>query len=64
MKAILADAKPGELKGSKVYIVAPTSALPMLQAIFAKTGAKVFVLDPNVPIPQRPDRLKRYPAGN
>lgn len=59
VKAILANAKPGQLKGSKVYIAAPTSALPMLQGIFAKTGAKVYVLDPDVPIPQRPDRLKR-----
>ena len=64
VKAILADAKPGQLKGSKVYIAAPTSALPMLQSIFAKTGAKVFVLDPNVPIPQRPDRMRRYLSGN
>ncbi|WP_395396144.1 hypothetical protein WBP07_22770 (plasmid) [Novosphingobium sp. BL-8A] len=60
MKAILADAKSGQLKGSKVYVAAPTSALPLLQSIFAKTGAKVFVFDPNSPIPQRPDRLKRY----
>ena len=60
VKAILADAEPGQLKGSKVHVAAPTSALPLLQTIFAKTGARVFVFDPNIPIPQRPDRLKRY----
>ena len=60
MKAILAEAKPGSLKGSKVYIVAPISALPIFKAMFAKTGAQVHVLDPEIPIPQRPERLKQY----
>ena len=63
MKAILAEAKPGSLKGSKVYIVAPTSALPIFKAMFAKTGAQVHVLDPEIPIPQRPERLKQYLSG-
>ena len=60
MKAILADAKPGKLKGVRLYIAAPSTALPALQTIFAPTGAKVICLDPTQPIPQRPERLKRY----
>jgi hypothetical protein len=60
MKAILADAKPGKLKGVRLYIAAPSTALPALQTIFAPTGATVICLDPTQPIPQRPERLKRY----
>lgn len=60
MQAILADAKAGQFQGSKVYVAAPTTALPLLQTLFAKTGSEVFVFDPNSPIPQRPNRLKRY----
>jgi len=62
--AILADAKPGCLKGATVTIVAPTSALPILKPLFAPTGADVVVLDPTVPIPQRPERLKEYLSSN
>lgn len=64
LKTILTEAKPGKLKGSKIYIVAPASALPILKEIFAKTGAKVFVLDPLTPIPQRQDRLDQYLSAN
>ena len=60
LKTILAEAKPGKLKGSKVYVVAPIGALPMFKAMFAKTGAQVFVFDPQIPIPQRQDRLNQY----
>lgn len=60
MKTILAEAKPGSLKGSRIYIAAPTSTLPMFKAMFAKTGAQVHVFDPALPIPQRPERLKEY----
>lgn len=60
MKAILAEAKPGSLKGAKVYIAAPTSTLPMFKAMFARTGAQVQLLDPAIPIPQRPERLRAY----
>lgn len=34
--------------------------LALLQEIFARSGAEVAVFDPDVPIPQRPERLKRY----
>ena len=64
MKAILADAKPGKLKGVRLYIVAPSTALPMLKAMFAPTGAKVICLDPTQPIPQRPERLKRFRSSD
>jgi hypothetical protein len=60
MKAILADAPRGKLKGSRIYVVAPSAALPMLEAILAPTGGTVICLDPTQPIPQRPERLKRY----
>lgn len=63
MKAILAEAKPGSLRGIKVYIAAPTGTLPMFKAMFAKTGAQVHLFDPAVPIPQRPERLKAYLAA-
>jgi len=63
MKSVLAEAKAGSLKGSKVYIVAPTSTLPMFKAMFAKTGAQVHIFDPATPIPQRPDRLKLFLTG-
>jgi len=36
------------------------SPLALLQEIFARSGAEVAVFDPDVPIPQRPERLKRY----
>ena len=59
-KSILAEAKSGALKGSVVFIAAPTETLPLFQAMFARTGAEVHVFDPKIPIPQRPERMKRY----
>lgn len=42
-------------KDSKVYIAAFASALPIRQATFAKTRAKLFIFDAEKPIPK--DRI-------
>ena len=64
MKAILVGGKKDKLKGVRLYIAAPLASLPTLQKILAPTGAKVICLDPSLPIPQRPERLKRYLLAN
>lgn len=58
MRAILSGAKPGLLKGVQIYVAAPATALPELQSIFAKSGAKVSCFDPSEAIPQRPERIR------
>lgn len=63
IRAILAQSRPGHLKGVRVYVAASSALLPVLKDIFGLTGAKVACFDPEQPIPQRPERL-RLLAGN
>lgn len=59
----LAGLRPGALRDVRLYVAAPEAARSRLAAIFAPNGAKLILLDPSRPIPQRPELLPR-PDGS
>lgn len=51
---------PGGGKGTRIYIAVPPAYRARALTVLARTGAKIIVLDPTRPIPQRPDRLRKF----
>lgn len=49
--------RPGWLRGTRLYVVADDAAWPNLVSLFTPSGATLIQLDPDEPIPQRPERL-------
>lgn len=57
LRDVVVPLKPGRLKGVTVYIMATDAYWPQIEAVFAKSGAMLVQLNPEKPIPQRPERL-------
>jgi hypothetical protein len=55
----LAPLPRGTLRDTRIYVVASEAARPHLTSTFAPSRAKLVLLDPARPIPQRPERLPR-----
>jgi hypothetical protein len=53
----------GALEGRQVYIVADDAHWPRLLESFAVSGAELVRLDPQRPIPQRPERMPDAPPA-
>lgn len=49
--------KPGSLRGKWVFLVVSDRHWPALKAAFARSGAQLIQINPDSPIPQRPERL-------
>lgn len=49
--------KPGSLKGKWLFLVVSDRHWPALQAAFAGSGAELVQINPDRPIPQRPERM-------
>lgn len=65
MDHIAARAPNNVLKGTRTYVAIPAAYRQRTMAILARTVTRVICLDPSVPIPQRPERLKQFQeAGN
>ena len=57
----LAKLPPGSLRYAEFYLVAASELAPDYQAIFKDSGARVIIIDPRIPIPQRPERVPGSP---
>ena len=60
METMVPKLKLGLLKGKRVYVCVPVAFRDRAEKALAPTGATFIYLDPDVPIPQRPERLTRY----
>jgi len=58
--AAVQNARAGSLKGVRIYVAAPAAYGPRLAGILEPTEATFHLLDPAVPISQRPERLARF----
>jgi hypothetical protein len=47
-------------KAARLYIALPANHCARAKAIVARAGATFICLDPTVPIPQCPTRLRRF----
>lgn len=52
------DLPPGRLKRTRIYLAVPPEPARLLAAALRSAGAEIVVLDPLMPIPQRPERLR------
>ncbi len=60
MEHLLSRAPRGMLRGTRTYIAIPAAYRQRTIAILSRTGTRVICLDPSTPIPQRPERLRRF----
>jgi hypothetical protein len=60
METTIPKLKRDVLKGKRVYVCVPIALRDRAEKALVPTGAKFIYLDPDLPIPQRPERLKRY----
>lgn len=63
LEHLLSRAPKGGLRGTRTYIAIPAAYRQRTIAILARTGTQVICLDPSVPIPQRPERLRQFQAS-
>ena len=56
----LAGVSPGAWRGASLYVAAHDANWPRIAALIAPTGATPVQIDPTVPIPQLPGRLRIY----
>lgn len=52
------DLRPGSLRGVRVYVVVAPARWSQINGALTASGAEVVLLDPSVPIPQRPERIR------
>jgi hypothetical protein len=65
--AVLEEVAPkirrGALVEVRLYIASPVDHQPRISAALANSGATIVYLDPDRSIPQRPERIERFEAG-
>lgn len=54
---LAAEIPAGKLRGTRLYLVSPEPAGARVAQAFDLSGARVIVIDPAEPIPQRPERV-------
>lgn len=59
LERTIAAVRPGSLSKVTIFVAVGDEFWPAIQAAMQRSGAKLIQLDPNEPIPQRPERIAR-----